>query len=74
MSMWTNSVVTSMRSNVVRHPRKPSKKKMWYKDGTATMLFCENITEDQGLSIICAIQNACKKEGTHVKGLFLFTK
>lgn len=49
------------------------RKKMYYKDGTSTMLFCEGVTENAAKALDKRIRAYAEALGTKIKGTFLIT-
>lgn len=49
------------------------RKKMYYKDGTSTMLFCEGLTENGCKALASRIMQYAEELGTKIKGIFLIT-
>lgn len=63
------------------HPTPPKRKrvdaqgnhrrKMFYKDGTSTMLFCENITDNSAKALEERIRLYAEALGVKIKGIFI---
>ena len=50
-----------------------NRKRMYYKDGTSTMLFCEGVTENAAKALNERIRSYAEALGTKIKGVFLIT-
>ena len=50
------------------------KKKVWYKDGNSTMLFCKGLTTEGSKVLIQAVKDTMNKLGTDIEGHFLITQ
>lgn len=69
-----------VKQNQVHHPQPRRKrvdaqgnhrKKMFYKDGTSTMLFCENITDNSAKALEERIRLYAEALGVKIKGIFI---
>ena len=50
------------------------KKRLFYKDGNSTMLFCKDLTENGCRVLISAINDFAGKLGANVVGKFIITQ
>jgi len=50
------------------------KKRVYYKDGTSSMLFCDGITTSGSKVLIESIKDCMNKLGVELKGHFLVTQ
>lgn len=69
-------------ANHVHQPRKKNpgsgntnpRKRIWYKEGTSTMLFCKNATTNSAKVLIASIKDNMSKLGLELNGHFLVTQ
>lgn len=51
-----------------------SRKRLWFKHSTSTMLFCQGLTENGCKALISHIENTAKQLGTTIEGNFIITQ
>lgn len=50
-----------------------NRKRVFFKSGNSTMLFCKGLTENGAKALENAISDACVKLGTKMEGIFIIT-
>lgn len=74
-----------MSQTVANHIHQPKKKnpsvgdpnprkRVWYKDGSASILFCKNATPNSAKALIASIKGNMEKLGLDLHGHFLVTQ
>lgn len=75
--------MAQLRHSNQEHPPLPKKKRVdvrgnsfkrvYFKDGNSTMLFCRGLTENGAKALISSLNDAAIKLGTKIEGTFIIS-